>query len=68
MSIDGFNMACKSIDASFLKVGDESMSAICFRAKAKVNLLTCHIYPQDRATGYRVQDSCLICYRVLTIN
>ena len=35
---DGFNTACKNIAASFLKVGDESMSAICFRKTAKGNL------------------------------
>ena len=31
-------MACKNIDASFLKVGDESMSVIRFRTTAKGNL------------------------------
>ena len=31
-------MACKNIVASFWKVGDESMSAIRFRTKAKGNL------------------------------
>ena len=36
---DGFNTACKNIAASFLKVGDESMSAIRFRTTAKGNLL-----------------------------
>ena len=36
---DGFNTACKNIAASFLKVGDESMSAIRFRTMAKGNLL-----------------------------
>ena len=35
---DGFNTACKNIAASFLKVGDESMSAIRFRTTAKRNL------------------------------
>ena len=35
---DGFNTACKNIAASFLKVGDESMSAIRFRTTAKGNL------------------------------
>ena len=34
----GFNTACKNIAASFLKVGDESMSAIRFRTTAKGNL------------------------------
>ena len=33
-----FNTACKNIAASFLKVGDESMSAIRFRTTAKGNL------------------------------
>ena len=31
-------MACKNIAASFLKVGDESISAIRFRTTAKGNL------------------------------
>ena len=35
---DGFNTACKNIAASFLKVGDESMSTIRFRTMAKGNL------------------------------
>ena len=35
---NGFNTACKNIAASFLKVGDESMSAIWFRTTAKGNL------------------------------
>ena len=38
MLIDGFNTACKNIAASFLKFGDESMSAICFRTTAQGNL------------------------------
>ena len=38
MLIDGFNIACKNIAASFLKVGDESMSAIRFRTTAEGNL------------------------------
>ena len=38
MLIDGFNVVCKNIDAGFLKVGDESMSAIRFRTTAKGNL------------------------------
>ena len=35
---DGFNTACKNIAASFMKVGDESMSAIRFWTTAKGNL------------------------------
>ena len=35
---DGFNTACKNISASFLKVGDESMSVTRFRTTAKGNL------------------------------
>ena len=31
-------MACKNVDVSFLKVGDESMSAIRFRMTANENL------------------------------
>ena len=38
MLINGFNTACKNIAASFMKVGDESMSKIRFRTKEKVNL------------------------------
>ena len=38
MLFDGFNTACKNISASFMKVGDESMSTIRFRATAKVSL------------------------------
>ena len=34
----GFNTPCKNIAASFLKVGDESMSAIRFRTTVKGNL------------------------------
>ena len=33
-----FNEVCKNIAVSYLKVGDESMSAIRFRTKAKGNL------------------------------
>ena len=36
--IDGFNTTCKNIAASFLKVGDESMSAIRFWTTSKGNL------------------------------
>ena len=36
---DGFNTACKNIAASFLKLGDELMSAIRFRTTAKGHLL-----------------------------
>ena len=35
---DGFNTTCMNIAASFLKVGDDSMSAIRFRTTAKGNL------------------------------
>ena len=38
MLIDGFNAACKNIAASFLKVGDESMSEIRFQTTEKGNL------------------------------
>ena len=38
MLIHGFNAACKNIAAIFLKVGDESMSAIIFRKTAKGDL------------------------------
>ena len=36
--IDGFNKACSDIASSFLKVGDESMSAILFRTTSEVTL------------------------------
>ena len=61
--IDGFNAACKNIAASFLKVGDEYMSAICFQLTSLVLY-----FPQDRSTGDRSQDSCLFCYRDLAIH
>ena len=38
MLIDGFNTECKNIAASFLKVGDDSMSAIRFWTTAKGSL------------------------------
>ena len=38
MLINGFNTACNNIADIFLKVGDESMSAIRFRTTAKGNL------------------------------
>ena len=38
MLINGFNAACNNIDDSYLKVGDESMSAIRFRATVNGNL------------------------------
>ena len=38
MLFDGFNVACQNIAAIFLKVGDESMSAVLFRTTAKGNL------------------------------
>ena len=40
--IDGFNEACKNIAASFMKVRDDSMSAIRFRETAKGNLRQSH--------------------------
>ena len=36
--INGFNAACKNIASSFMNVGDESMSEICFRTTEKGNL------------------------------
>ena len=36
--INVFNMACKNIAASFLKVGEESTSVISFQTTAKGNL------------------------------
>ena len=38
MLIDGFDKACKNIDVNYLKVGDESMSEICFCTTEKGNL------------------------------
>ena len=38
MLFNGFNTVCKNIAAIFLKVGDDSMSAISFRKMAKGNL------------------------------
>ena len=42
MLIHGFNEACKNIYSIYLKVGDDSMSAILFRTMAKGNLP--HLY------------------------
>ena len=44
MLIDGFNVACKNIDASYLKVGGESMSVILFGQQKKGTYLTCPIF------------------------
>ena len=38
MLIDGFNETCNNIAASYLKIGDESMSEIRFRTTEKGNL------------------------------
>ena len=38
MLIDGFNEACRNIAAGYLKVGDESMSAIHFWTTQKGDL------------------------------
>ena len=55
--IDGFNATYKNISASFLKVGDESMSAIRFRTTEKRELTSLVLYfPQAGATGDRVQE------------
>ena len=50
--IDGFNAACKNIAASFLKVGDEPMSAIRFWTMAKGNVphLSC-IFRKPKPLG-----------------
>ena len=37
-SVDGFNETCNNISASYLKVGDDSTSAIRFRTTAKGDL------------------------------
>ena len=42
MSIYGLNVACKNISTSFIKVGDDSMSEICFRTTEKWNLPHLH--------------------------
>ena len=59
--IDGFNAECKNIAASFLKVGDESMSAIRFRTTAKGNL-------PHLSYIFCVQESCPIFYRGFAIH
>ena len=52
MLIDGFNMARKNIYASFMKVGDESMSAIRFRTTEKGNLPhLSHIFRKPEPLG-----------------
>ena len=67
--IDAFNSTCKNISDSSLKVGDESISEILFSDDGKRELtslvLNC---PQNRATGERVQDNCIICYWGLAIH
>ena len=57
--IDGFNTACKNIYASFLKVGDESISAIRFQTTEKGNLP--HLYyifrkPEPLGTDFNKFD------------
>ena len=42
MLIDGFNEVCNNTDDSYLKVGDESTSAIHFQTTEKRNLP--HLY------------------------
>ena len=61
MLIYGFNAACNNIDASFLKVGDESMSAIYFWTKAKGDLphLSYIFYkPEPLGTEFKT----VVCY------
>ena len=53
--IDGFNEACKNIDACSLKVGDESMSAIRFWTTEKGNLP----YRKGSTKDYFIFDSWL---------
>ena len=66
---DGFNTSCENIYASFLKVGDEYMSEIRFPDDGKRELTSLVVYfRQAGVTGYRVQDSCLLCYRGLDIH
>ena len=48
MSINGLNEACKNIEASYLKVVNESMSAILFWKTAKGGLF--HLYYIFRRT------------------
>ena len=61
MLIYGFNAACNDIDASFLKVGDESMSEICFRKTAKGNLL--HLfYAYQNSEPLEAEFKTVACY------
>ena len=59
--IGGSNDAYTNIVASFLKVGDDSMSVSRFRTKVKGNLLHLY-YISHNATGDRVQDCGVFCY------
>ena len=53
---DRFNSASKNIAASFLKVGDESMSAIRFWTTAKGNLLhLSYIFRNTEPLGTKVK-------------
>ena len=66
--IDGFNETCNNIAASYLKVGDESMSAIFpdYRERG-LNPLVLY-FLQGGTNWYGVQDRVLFCHWVLGIN
>ena len=67
--IDGFNKLYNNIAASYIKVGNESMSAINFRTTANGGgFLLVLYFPQAGTNGDRVQDCGLFCYCVLDIH
>ena len=50
---DGLNEACKNIYASYLKVGDESISEICIWTTAKGNLSYILRKPEPIGTEFK---------------
>ena len=69
MLINGFNDACNIIDTSYMKVGDESMSAIRFQMTAKGDLphLSCILRkPDPLGTDFRTV-ACSVTWALLLI-
>ena len=64
--INGFNAACKNISTSFLKVGDESTSAILFWMTAKGNLPhLSYIFRKPGPLGTEVKT--VVCYVTISL-
>ena len=69
MLIYGLNTACKNIDASYMKVGDESMSAIsfCTTEKGKLPHLS-YIFRKPDPLGKEFKTvACYIIWALLLI-